>query len=111
MPEIFGLDEYLLGCRKFAEKAVEIGFVRYEDFTASHDKYLQIICNQLKIPFDPMYKERWANYPYVTGDKKGMRSKTEIRKLERRPIEQDLLEKIEHNPDYLRTIELLGYSD
>ena len=101
------MEAFLHGCRRFAETAVNIGFVRYEDFTQNPDATLRIMCEQLEIDFDSGYRERWANYLNVTGDNNNLR---EIKQIERGEVPPELLECLANNRDCRMTCELLGYT-
>lgn len=105
------LEAYLAGCRLFAERAVEMGFLKYEDFVQNPDEQLRILCERLDLTFDPTYTERWAQYRNITGDVRGARAGTEIKPVPRRSVEPSLLERCRANADYVRTLELLGYDD
>lgn len=104
------LAAFLEGYNRFAREAVDVGFVRYEDFTRDPDTEVQAMCAKLELPFDPTYRERWATYSHITGDTKGTRAQTEILTLPRRPIEQVAIEAFAANADYRAAIEMLGYS-
>ncbi len=110
------VEEYLRGCRVFAEWAHAEGFVKYEDFTEDPDATLTTICERLRVDFDPAYAQRWAAYDKITGDTaKGNTGRgaaeARIRPLPRRETPEGLLESFRANPDYARTLELLGYPD
>ena len=62
------LADYLKGHRRFAEMAVEVGFVRYEDFCRDPAATLQQLCADLGVPFDAEFSERWMHYDRFTGD-------------------------------------------
>jgi predicted O-linked N-acetylglucosamine transferase (SPINDLY family) len=101
---------YLRGYRAFAEDIQDIGFVRYEDFTADPDTALQTLCRRLNISFDPGYRTRWPDYTKITGDvvKNDTRPK-EIRPSQPKRYPSDLRRAFEDNPDYAPALELLGY--
>lgn len=103
------LEQYLEGTHKFAIEARRLGFVRYEDFTKDPDAEVRVLCERLRLPFDPTYKERWAAYTKITGDTRGTRAQTEIVSLPRRPADPSLIDAFAANPDYRATIEILGY--
>lgn len=110
------VEEYLRGCRVFAEWAQAEGFIKYEDFTEDPGDSLRTLCESLRFEFDPTYAERWAAFDKVTGDTASAntgRGATEarIRPLPRRETPEGLLETFRANADYARTIELLGYED
>ncbi len=104
---------YCFGCLKMSEYASVHGFYRYEDFTRDPDAVLESICHDLELPFDPGYREKWAQYTTITGDTvptlgRGSMKKT-IEFFDRKPIEDSLLESFRVNADYRRACELLGY--
>lgn len=106
--------DYLKGYRAFAEKAVEIGFVRYEDFTEAPTQSLQKLCQMLQIPFDSTYTEKWAAFANVTGDVPDQAPGRgnvlqEIKPLERRVADRRTLERFRASPDFEPSLELLGY--
>lgn len=105
------LEEFLIGCRRFAEKCAQIGFVRYEDFVRAPDRVTHRLCEQLEIEYDKEFVYKWADYDKVTGDRWGYgRGGKDIKILPRRNVEVDLLEKFERNTDYETTLRLLGYT-
>lgn len=103
------LEQYLAGYRRFAEQAQEIGFLRYEDFTADPGAVLKALCRSLGLRFDRHYAERWRDYAFVTGDVSGSRGGTEIQPVPRQPMEPGLLDAFHANPDYQASLALLGY--
>lgn len=103
------LDMYLEGSRRFAEECVRIGFVRYEDFTAEPESQLGILCERLSIAYDGRWRDRWYDYTNISGDQNGARGKEEIVASRLRVSDRDLLAAFARNPDYCRTLEILGY--
>jgi hypothetical protein len=115
----FGLDQFLLGYRKYAELCVETGFVRYEDFTVNPDLAMRKLCDHLQIKFDPDFIKKWPDYKTITGDvpspdgpkeSKMPYDSNRILPLRERPVEAGLKKKFLANADYHRACELLGYS-
>jgi hypothetical protein len=104
------LDSYLAGMRRFAERACEIGFLRYEDFVADPDAVMKELCRRLELKFDRHFVDRWSSYAFVTGDVGGSRIGFKIGPVPRRPVELDLLETLAANRDYRTSLELLGYA-
>lgn len=106
-------DGYCLGCVRFAEFAAGHGFHRYEDFTANPDAVLAAMCDELAMPFDASYRDRWASYTTITGDTNpglGRGSqKREIVAMPRKAVDPALVERFRGNADYRRACELLGY--
>ena len=104
------LPAFLEGCRRFAEEAVKIGFVRYEDFTRDPDGVLKLLCEQLEIEFDPGYRERWAAYGNVTGDGVGRGANfREIKSMPRAEVSESLIGQFGSNQNYRIACELLDY--
>ncbi len=105
------LEQFLTGCLEFAEHAVKIGFVRYEDFTRDPAPAMRTICTALEIDFDPTFEHKWASYKKITGDRAGSRGGVEkIVALARKPVEAGLVERFERNAAYQKTLALLGYN-
>lgn len=103
------LEPYLAGYRRFAERAREIGFFRYEDFAADPSAIMKEICRRLEVRFDRHFAERWSSYTFVTGDVSGSRGGTSIQRVARRAVDSELLGRLAANPDYQTSLELLGY--
>lgn len=103
------MEVFLSGYRRFAETACELGFLRYEDFTADPRSLMKALCGRLDLRFDRHFTERWQSYAFVTGDIAGSRGGGEIRPVPRRPVEPALLDALSANPDYRASLELLGY--
>ncbi len=103
------LDRFLHGFRVFSEQAVEIGFVRYEDFTRQPETELKRICEALELPYDPTWRDRWADYKKITGDTRARAGKNEITPPRRHPIDPVLTRRLENNADYRASLNLLGY--
>jgi hypothetical protein len=81
------LADFLAGYRRFAETASEIGFFRYEDFTAEPAPVMKAICKRLELKFDAGFRGRWHEYALVTGDMAGSRAGSAIAPLPRRAVE------------------------
>lgn len=107
--EEIALDLYLLGCRRFAEEAAKIGFVRFEDFAADPQRHVRELCERLEVAFDPGFEQRWAGYKTITGDIAGSRAQDRITPPPRRPVEPALLDRFAASADYRAAIEILGY--
>jgi protein O-GlcNAc transferase len=109
MPESgLSLADFMAGNRRFAEQAVEIGFMRYEDFARYPGPPLIELCRRLELEFDPEYAYRWIFYRTVNGDLDGL-GHYSIEPAQPPRVSAELREALERNADYLRTLELLGY--
>ncbi|OJX70341.1 hypothetical protein [Magnetospirillum sp. 64-120] len=104
------LDRFLMGCRKFAETATAMGFVRYEDFVADPEAWTQEICRRLGLPCEAGFLERAGQLTNVTRDTTGIRGAAQVTVLSRRPHSPQLLAHMRANADYQATVEMLGYA-
>ncbi len=106
-------DLFLDGNLAYAQYAEERGFVRYEDLTRDPDGELKKLCGMLEIDFDAGYAQRWGSYEHVTGDVKRAGSEgtrvNEIRPLERKGVDEEMLERFRSDERYRQVCELLGY--
>lgn len=103
------LEAFMRSCRKFAERAAQADFVRYEDFVAEREASMKKLCALLALSYDPIYATRWRFYRTISGDVWGSRINAQIRKLPRRAYDQALEERLLVNEDYQTTLALLGY--
>ncbi|MFK7758907.1 MAG: hypothetical protein AB8C13_03045 [Phycisphaerales bacterium] len=106
-------DLFLDGNLAFAKYASGCGFVRYEDLTRDPDGKLRELCGMLGIEFDERYRERWGSYTHVTGDvahggSEGTRV-SEIRPLERKAVDEEVVGRFREDARYVETCGLLGY--
>jgi protein O-GlcNAc transferase len=104
------LKQFLSGYRRFAEKCVEMEFVRYDDLVNSPTTEIQKLCDRLDLRYDPNFETEWVNYSKVTGDMNQNRAETAIKKLPRRDFEIELLQQCESSADYWKSLELLGFA-
>ncbi len=108
------LDAYVASYAAFALHAREVGFVRYEDFVDRPDDTLAVVCEQLALPFDAGYRDRWSSYAFVTGDvhpASGSRGVDlgAIMMIPRRACEETLLGKLRESRDLRNAATALGY--
>lgn len=106
---VFGLEQFLLGYRHYAELCAETGFIRYEDFLRKPELPLRRLCTQLDIRFDPGFITKWASYTRITGDINNTRAGDKIRPTPRQPLDPALRKRFLANADYRRACKLLGY--
>lgn len=102
------LERYLAGCRSFAEQAVDLGFVRYEDFTREPARILAEIAAALDLAYDPGFVDRWSSWRRITGDMPTV-ERAAIAPWQPRPLPPGLAGRFVASDDYRRTIALLGY--
>lgn len=103
------LELFLHGCRRFAEQAQAIGFIRYEDILRQPGEGIRALCDRLALPFDPTFLDKWYRYENVTGDPdRSSRTTIDPPKPTRAPAE--LLARMAASADYRRTLALLGYT-
>jgi hypothetical protein len=107
--KVFGLDQFLVGYRKYAELCVETGFIRYEDFLRRPELPMRKLCDHLQINFDPGFIKQWVDYQTITGDIGNPRGLSKIKPPPKRPVESALRERFLANADYHRACKLLGY--
>ncbi|MDZ4735736.1 MAG: hypothetical protein SGJ07_05250 [Rhodospirillaceae bacterium] len=104
------LEGFLAGYRRFAEDAVAMGFVRYEDFTAAPEVGLRQIATGLALPYDPSFVDRWTEYRHMTGDTPAADESTRrIAPAEARPLPPGLVERFAAIADFNLAIGMLGY--
>ena len=117
------ITEYLYGFRRFAERAINTGFVRYEDFCADPKKVLAELCRNLRLNYQDDVVEGFSSYRNVTGDIYSAHEKftlagalvrdrcpDRIEPLPRRAPPPGLVDRIKDNADYRDILEMLGYS-
>lgn len=104
------LRDYLAGCEQFAHLAMDLGYVRYEDFTRNPEDALKTICEGLDMDFDPGYAQRWQHNKKITGDVVPGRAQGQtIKTLPRQEVTQSLLQAMADNTDYEQVLSALGY--
>lgn len=109
MAEHLDPETFLRGCRRFAEAVAPLGFIRYEDFVRAPETVMRALCEQLDVPYDAGFLDRWSGYTTISGDQgRGERSQT-IQPSRRAEVEPELLDRFAASEDYRRTCELLGY--
>jgi len=108
--EKLGPARFLRGASRFAEAAVQTGFMRFEDFTRDHDTALRQLCAGLELEFDPGYREKWQAYTRVTGDVlPGRGSGARITPLPRQAMDENEKRRFCSLPQYQSIISGLGY--
>ena len=103
------LETYMHGVRRFAEQAVNTGFIRYEDFTQDPEQGVRLLCKRLEIEYDPDFINHWADNERVTGDVAGNRAGGLIKNLSRQQVPDGLQQRLAACEDYQQVLSLLGY--
>ena len=106
-----GPSRFLRGASRFAESAVETGFIRFEDFTRDSDRTLRQLCSGLELEFDPEYRDSWLAHTHITGDVLPGRAGANIAPLPRRLIGVAEQRRFCSLPHYELTTTRLGYVD
>ncbi len=110
--ERLGPARFLRGASRFAEAAVQTGFMRFEDFTHDSDAALQQLCAGLELEFDPGYREKWQAYTHVTGDVLPGRGRGgHIAPLPRQAMDENDKRRFCSLPQYQSIINSLGYDE
>lgn len=102
------LADFMAGNRRFAEVAAALGFLRYEDFASNPDAVLAELCWRLELEFDPGYAYWWFFCRAVSGDI-GSLDRYRIEPVAPPRVSPALHASLEANPDYVQTLDLLGY--
>lgn len=103
------LTDFMTGYLAFARLAAETGFIRLEDFVGDPDTSLRRLCDQLHLPFDPGYRERWPDNRWVTGDFTSARMTPKEILHRSKIINADVLAQFDVLPEYHEALKLLGY--
>ena len=114
MKDHLDIDHYLKGYLEFARQAAEIGYIRYEDFTADPHWQMKIVCEKLQLDYDEDFINKWFDYNKITGDtgKQSRGSKLrQIKPMPRQPVSPQVLEKFKANENYWQALKILNYQD
>jgi protein O-GlcNAc transferase len=110
--ERLGPARFLRGANRFADAAVQTGFMRFEDFTRDNDTALRQLCAGLELEFDPGYREKWQSYTHVTGDiLSGRGGGDHITPLPRQAMGENEKRRLCSLPQYQAIINSLGYAE
>jgi hypothetical protein len=108
------IDLFLKGYRNFADFASRRKYMRFEDFSENPNLSLKDFCGALETQYDDKWIDKWHSYWKVTGDNdqpdrsRGVHSQS-ILPLKRTQFSAELQKRFEANPDYQKSMELLGY--
>ena len=105
-----GISHFIKGYRAFAETAYNKGFTKYEDFVSDPAAAIRKLCNDLKLPFDETFIEKWKFYINVTGDTRQMKARSNAIGIYRTPeIDTHRRKIFRGSKDCKQAIQLLGY--
>ena len=94
----------------FLRELGDIPIHKYESFVERPESCLQAICDDLSLPFDPGFSERFQSYDYVTGDFSRHQEKS-ISAPARRSIQPQALEEFHTCATYKLILSATGYQD
>jgi hypothetical protein len=106
----YTLEQFLHGYRKFAEQAQKMGYIRYEDFVNSPQTVMEQLCNNLNLPFDPAFQEKWVQNQSITTAVRERDGGFNISKRPRPYVDPIILQSFSENKNYRDAIELLGFN-
>jgi hypothetical protein len=117
-----GFDYYLPRFRLFADRAGDVGLVRYEDFCDDPQTVVRKICEKLAVNYTDEFMSNYANYTTITGDVSdgdqkstqtgepvGTRVSSEIRRPPRRTTHGLPDSELRDDALYRNTLKNLGY--
>jgi hypothetical protein len=104
-PVIF-CDGYLAFLRSLGSIPVR----KYEDFVLNPEGEMRAICNDLMLPFEPEFLEKFHAFDAVTGDFTRLRETT-ISPPPKKPIPSGDLDKFHASESYEQVLRLTGYRE
>lgn len=104
------LEAYCERFARFAARAAETGFERYEDFVLDPGASMERVCGQLAVPFAPDFLRRLDQAgAHLTGAS-GRQSVVRIEPRPRRVIDEATLDRFQQAESYRRAVATLGYA-
>lgn len=100
-------------CNAYAAFLHELGDIpihKYEDFVERPRSCLEAICDDLLLPFDPTFSERFQSFDYVTGDFSRHQEKS-ISAPTRRSLSPQALEEFRASGSFTLILSATGYPD
>ena len=83
---------------------------KYEDFVKTPDTQLRAICDDLALPFDSSFVDRFYKFDCVTGDMAHLRGKR-ISAPKKRVLPPGVMEEFQSNSLFSHILEDTGYAD
>jgi len=102
--------DFLAAYLRFAERAFEIGFVRYEDFCKKPDETLQTMCGSLGIEYDHDYRNNWQPYLPISGDDYVYESEEKIKQIPEFKLQKNMLDHFLARDEYFYATSLFNYA-
>ncbi len=102
-------DEYCSKVEHFLSNFENTSIVRYEDFTRDPAGTLLILCERLRLKFDPAALEKFSKARLSGNSGRAARSK-KIEPLQRRPFHADFSDEVLRAEHYRHLAERFGYS-
>lgn len=100
-------------CEAYAAFLQEFGTQRvykYEDFVQDPDTELRAICNDLVLPFEPSFKERFHRFDCVTGDLTRLREQA-ISAPKKKVLPPGLIDEFRSSTSFGYILRATGYAD
>jgi hypothetical protein len=98
------------GYLAFLQSLGSIPVRKYEDFLLNPEREMRAICDDLMLPFEPAFLEKFHTFDAVTGDFTRMRETT-ISPPQKKPIASGDLDTFHASESYAQILRLTGYGE
>jgi hypothetical protein len=98
------------GYLAFLQSLGSIAVRKYEDFLVDPEGEMRAICDELMLPFEPDFLEKFHAFDAVTGDFERLRETT-ISPPQKKPIASDDLDRFHASESYAQVLRLTGYRE
>ena len=98
------------GYLAFLQSLGSIPVRKYEDFLLNPEREMRAICDDLMLPFEPAFLEKFHTFDAVTGDFTRMRETT-ISPPQKKPIPSADLDRFHASESYAEVLRLTGYRE
>jgi hypothetical protein len=98
------------GYLAFLQSLGSIPVRKYEDFLVDPEGEMRAICDELMLPFEPDFLEKFHAFDAVTGDFERLRETT-ISPPQKKPIASDDLDRFHASESYAQVLRLTGYRE
>lgn len=107
------LSEFLIGYMRLAQRAAKTKFLKVEDWSTDPSKFIETICEQGDLPFDPDFTKKWMMNDNVTGSTQSRTLMDRMSEPFLKPwparISAEEAEHIKGFKEYREIVALLGY--